>query len=766
MWKKWFPWRWIVRKVAQKQGFLDPIAFISKLQRFAQPSEVAAPVELIRLATVLQARGLLNVQAIQHNLDWIWPYWVERQFDPRDPSFIPRAFSLTHINLTHRNWTAVGIPDFQEYPLVDPRGLLTPFYDSESVDVWIIHEEGDDLLPSRAGTALQHWEREANPCLRTQIQESGCSLVSRVSVEQIAEQYFCILKAGAFSERAGWIAVAVRPFNPEGVSEIQHIGRLEGDFGLEIEKKHRFYFNESPEAYYFSEYQEGDVYRKLANIRSGLKNQSSVREVNCKAGMATAVALFRLDPGKFRQIEIRIPLQEKKTESQKSFMGVPEPQGTFIWQKTLKGHCRLQVADKKTAYLYETALHTLVLLSPETEVFPGPYTYKYFWFRDASFILQALLALNLPGRVKKILDYFPKRQNANGHFRSQDGEWDSNGQALWIFRRFCELTQTLPEKSWEEAIRKGAEWILKKRVSENQESLHAGLFPAGFSAEHLGPNDFYYWDDFWGVEGLRSAAWLMKFYGHEAVAQKYQAAADEFLKAIEKSLSRVANRIQTTAMPSSPYRRMDTSAIGSVTVGYPLNFWPPDDPRVMCTVEYLLGDHFINGGFYHEMSHSGINPYMTLSLAQILLRNEDGRYAELLRSMQSMATQSGQWPEAIHPQVLGGCMGDGQHAWAAAEWVMMIKNCFLREEEGRLILCSGVLPEWYAEDSEASLGRMLTPYGTVSVSVKREATGVWVRWEAEWAPKVPRMEVRLPGYRAVEVQKNETSVILTKEKKI
>ena len=71
MWRKWFPWRNIVKAIALKQGFLDPIALLSKIQRFAQPSEVAAPIELLRLATVLQARGLVNVQAIQHNLDWI-----------------------------------------------------------------------------------------------------------------------------------------------------------------------------------------------------------------------------------------------------------------------------------------------------------------------------------------------------------------------------------------------------------------------------------------------------------------------------------------------------------------------------------------------------------------------------------------------------------------------------------------------------------------------------------------------------------------------
>jgi len=85
-------------------------------------------MELVRSSVVLYARGSINTLAIQHNLDWIWPYWVECQYDPRNEAFIPRSFSLTQINLTHRNWTALGVPDCTEFPLVDPRGLVTPYY--------------------------------------------------------------------------------------------------------------------------------------------------------------------------------------------------------------------------------------------------------------------------------------------------------------------------------------------------------------------------------------------------------------------------------------------------------------------------------------------------------------------------------------------------------------------------------------------------------------------------------------------------------------
>ena len=113
---KWLPWKQIVRRVAQAHGFLDPSTVLARLERFAQPSEVMTPIELLRAGAVFHARGLMNTKAIQHNLDWVWPFWVQRQFDPDDPAFVPRAFSITHVNLTHRNWTAIGLPDCKAMP--------------------------------------------------------------------------------------------------------------------------------------------------------------------------------------------------------------------------------------------------------------------------------------------------------------------------------------------------------------------------------------------------------------------------------------------------------------------------------------------------------------------------------------------------------------------------------------------------------------------------------------------------------------------------
>src|ERR1043166_309127 len=144
-----WPFRFLITRAARAYGFMDPVSVLAKLRNFAQPSEVGEPIELLRAGMLFHARGLVNTKAIQNNLDWVWPYWVERQFNPADESFIPRAFSFSHINLTHRNWTAVGLPDVAYCPIVDPRGLVTPLFDGWSMDFWLLPEKGPLLLPSK-----------------------------------------------------------------------------------------------------------------------------------------------------------------------------------------------------------------------------------------------------------------------------------------------------------------------------------------------------------------------------------------------------------------------------------------------------------------------------------------------------------------------------------------------------------------------------------------------------------------------------------------
>ena len=624
-----------------------------------------------------------------------------------------------------------------------------------------------NLIPAQAKEVHQKWDIEVNPTVTTEVSQSSYRILNQVRVEKNEGAPYCVMTVEASSASAAWLVISLRPFNPEGVSEVGHIELLDQGLTWKINKKEQIHFSEVADEYFFSNFSEGDVYRKIVAAKQHSKSLGAVTQsVSCISGMATAAVAFEIPREGKRLIEIQIPLVLKilKKPAPRHFIEQVSNEAQKDWAQALEGHCRLHVNDEHTELLYDQAIRSLVLHTPNVDVFPGPYTYKHFWFRDAAFILHALLAAGLVTRAEKILDFFPSRQKFDGYFCSQDGEWDSNGQVLWIFRRFCELTGTLPKPEWKESIRKGAEWIEEKRLSESLVAPEAGLFPSGFSAEHLGPNDFYYWDDFWGVEGYLSASYLMKQYNEFDEAKHYAGEATGFEACIHRSLERNEKRLGTKAMPASPYRRLDTGVIGSLTVGYPMNIWNPDDARVMQTVEYLLKSHFVEGGFFHEMGHSGINPYLTLTVAQILLRNNDSRYMQMMRRVQKLASPTGQWPEAIHPHTYGGCMGDGQHVWAATEWILMIRNCFVREEKDYLILCSGVLPEWIAGGKEVSFGSAPTPYGSLTLYLSNEGEQVRVSWDAHWRGAVPQIEIRLPGHQVAKVTSGETTVLLSKEK--
>jgi hypothetical protein len=148
----------------------------------------------------------------------------------------------------------------------------------------------------------------------------------------------------------------------------------------------------------------------------------------------------------------------------------------------------------------------------------------------------------------------------------------------------------------------------------------------------------------------------------------------------------------------------------------------------------------VNGGFFQDMIHSGINAYLTLHLAQVLLRAGDARHVDLTQAVADLASSTGQWPEAIHPRTGGGCMGDGQHVWASAEWVLMVRNCFVREEGERMILCSGIPPHWLEAAETIRFGPTSTAFGPITVQVNPGKNNE-VSWAADWRETIPQIEV-------------------------
>ena len=756
MFTKWLPWKYVVRRVARAKGFVDPISVLARLHSFAEPSEVTAPAELLRAGVVFHARGLMNANAIQHNRDWIWPYWVERQFDPKDEAFVPRAFSITHVNLTHRNWTAVGIPGSEHLPIVDPRGLLTPFWDGWSIDGWIFQMEGGKLVPSRERVVGQQLQMDDGLQLTTECSHGSMGLSSTVEVVRDDQGAEAVEQRWqAKSGEAAWLLLSVRPYNPEGVSFVHDIELAANADAWKIGDHGHVRFSQPADHHFTSDYKHGDV--------SALVWSEGAKSVHCPVGMATAAAAFKLEPGEPREITLSVPLDGQAVQH---WAGSRTPNAAVTsgeaandsqhacaakaWARELEGTTRLDVPVERFRALHDAALRTVALHTPG-EVYSGPYTYKRFWVRDAACILNAAMCHGLQQRVVDAIPHLLECQDRTGYFHSQEAEWDANGEALWLLERHLQFTNRNLPPVWQSVVRQAADWICKKLVPADSGSPAAGLMPAGFSAEYLGPSDFYYWDDFWSIAGLKTASRLLEGRGESAVAERYGAVANQIAGSIQRSLESTDYMRSMLAYPAAPERRMDAGAIGSLAASYPLQLVEPGDERLQGTLEFLVKNCMMDGGFFQDMIHSGINPFLTLQIAQAMLRNGDSRSFELINVVAKLASETGQWPQAIHPRTMGGCMGDGQHVTTAAAWLMAVRNLFVREEANSLVIGSGIPPHWHYSKERMAYGPTWTPWGKLSVAFKFDVETADLTWDADWHAGPPPVRVAIPCFHEVEL---------------
>jgi hypothetical protein len=282
-----------------------------------------------------------------------------------------------------------------------------------------------------------------------------------------------------------------------------------------------------------------------------------------------------------------------------------------------------------------------------------------------------------------------------------------------------------------DSVTKAVRWIERKRQSKRRRTDPAlvGLMPASISAEHLGPFDYFYWDDFWSLRGLRDGAALLHALGDTGGARDAEEHAGALEADLLRSIDLVAERLGSLAIPAGPRRRFDPGAIGSLVACEPLGLLAADDPRIAATADEIRERFCIGPAFFQGISHTGLGTYLTLQLASVELAAGDRRALERLQWMVDAATTTSTWPEAIHPQLLGGCMGDGHHGWAAADFLSFVRNLLVREVPGGLALCSLLPDAWIGQSIEVHDAP--THAGRLSFAVRWHGERPALLWELD-----------------------------------
>ncbi|MGH8904123.1 MAG: hypothetical protein ACRDYA_21190 [Egibacteraceae bacterium] len=731
-------WRaWILRRLLGRLHIGDDIIrHLSTFQRLGATLEVAPPLEMLPVGARTIFRAVRTRAAADVRPDWLWPYWLERQLDPSGPAFTPRGHLPVMQNVTCRNWTAVGNPGSPWEAIVDPRGLVTPTFDSWSLDWWV-HTDGRWRFPSREEAVAQSLVGSA-PVVRTVLETPTGQVIQQVYGVEVVPELVAVEVENASTEPVT-VAFALRPYNPEGLAVLETI-EIEGA-SVRIDRRETLFLPGPPQRAVLSTFRDGDV----ANL---LDQAHPARKVNDPAGLAQAAFAFTVAP--HERIRAALPLGGRTARTRwpmpwrrRMRHTVPDPARLPLasevasdWKRRLERGLRVELPDPQVQQAVDANRAYLLLLHDPGSITPGPYTYHRFWFRDAAYQVAALDRWGFHEEAADVLCSYPSRQRPDGFFYSQWREWDANGTAIWTIAEHHRLTgdETLLQEL-AGCVARGADWIARTCADDTGKVPEArGLLPAGVSAEHLGPYDYYYWDNLWAWRGLLDAAAIAEQTGQPEAATRARHAAEALQDALFASLEQAARRLGRRLIPAGPTRGMDAGMIGSLVACSPLGLLDPDDEWITGTAQTVRERFCLHDAFYQSISHTGLGTYLTLQLAFVELEAGDQQAWQRFRWLLHAATPTFTWPEAVHPRIGGGCMGDGHHGWTAADVLSFVRMLLVRETSDGLALLSVLPHEWHG--GRIAVRQAPTHHGLLSYEVTWDNDRPLLRWQLHGQTRV------------------------------
>jgi hypothetical protein len=314
-------------------------------------------------------------------------------------------------------------------------------------------------------------------------------------------------------------------------------------------------------------------------------------------------------------------------------------------------------------------------------------------------------------------------------------EHDSHGQLIYAVMESFRFTgdRAFLKELWP-YVRKAAGYLEKLRALRLTPEYKApekiachGLLPESASHEGYMAHPVHsYWDDAWGLRGLKDAAAIAAELGHESDARAFAKLAESFRESVAASVRRVIAEKKLCYVP------------GSVE-------WADFDPTATSNAVSLLQDMAVLPAkqldeMYDEFMRTfrkkhieGVqwNNYTAYEIRIIGALVRLGKRAEALELLEFFLSDRrprrwNQWPEISwrNPRSPGH-IGDVPHTWIAAEYMLSFASLFAfeREIDDSLIIGAGVDEKWIAARGGISVRGLPTWHGTLDLTMNRKANG-------------------------------------------
>jgi hypothetical protein len=546
---------------------------------------------------------------------------------------------------------------------------------------------------------------------------------------------------------------------PGGVSEIRTLA-FEG--GRTVVNGERLVVPlVTPSAYGATTFDAGDV---PGLLRAGAVPRAP--RVEDPTGLASGAFAFDLGvpAGGSAEVVVAIPFQRTSAPAglrdafgTEPWRGLParEASGLFDafleneraeWRKRLD-RVRFDVPPEAERYVkvLRSQLAWILVNRDGPAIQPGSRSYARSWIRDGSLTSEALLRLGHSGAARSFLLWFAGFQGEDGRVpccvdaRGADGvpENDSHGQLLFLIAETVRYTgdRGLAGRMWPRVVSAVSyiDGLRRKRRTAEYESpekkVFYGLLPESISHEGYSAKPMHsYWDDFFGLRGLKDAVSLAKLLGKEAEAREFALIRDEFASDLHASIRLVMARHGIDYLPGCA-ELGDFDATSTTTALAPGG----ELARLPGKAVERTFEKYLESVAKREAGAGEIyTPYELRTVGSFVRL---GRRAEALRLLDVFfrdlrPAEWNQWSEAVwrEPRT-PKFVGDIPHTWVGSDFARSFLDLFAfeREEDAALVVAAGLPETWVRSERGVSVKNLGTPWGPLDLALTAEGKGVRIQ---------------------------------------